>query len=251
MPGQLTRPILGMVGFGCGSVQAQPDGTYHSLWKEVLYYTDLKSGAVVDSWVNPYNAVTCDVMQVHNASVNMVLKAHLPDYAALKEKTGREMAYSSPETELDPTHPYYLQSAVVGDMVTLFSDARGYVPNPLDPKVWPRESTGDHYSVAEFYMNSGSLKALLDKKIANVPSTGNWNRLGPWLPWMMMGGQPGELFYRSVTRKLNSAKELPAYVRDYTEKHHPEFLIPPTDFNVPMESSWNVFMRERKPAPPL
>jgi hypothetical protein len=251
MPGQMIKPLLGMVGFGCGSIEAQKDGTYHSLWKEVLYYTDLKTGEVIDSWVNPYNNATCEVLHVHNASVNMVLKAHLPDYAAIKEKTGNELGYSSVQTEQDPDHPYFLQTAVAGDTVTLFSDARGYVHNPLDPKTWPRESTGEYYSVGEFYMNCGSLKALLDKKVTNVPSTGTWNRLAAWLPWMLMGGQQGQLFYMTTTKKLGAASELPAYVRNYTEKHYPDFLTPPTDFNVPMESSWDVYKRERKPAPPL
>ena len=66
-----------------------------------------------------------------------------------------------------------------------------------------------------------------------------------------MGGQQGLLFYRSVTQKLPGEKELPPYLRTYTEKNFPQYLVPPTDFNVPMESSWDVFLRERKPAPPL
>jgi hypothetical protein len=68
---------------------------------------------------------------------------------------------------------------------------------------------------------------------------------------MLMGGQPGQLFYRGVTQKLAHIDEVPAPLRAYTARHYPQFLIQPTDFNVPMESSWDVFMRERKPAPPL
>ena len=58
-PGQLSKPLLGMTGFGCGSVERQSDGSYHSLWKEVLYYTDLVPGDVVETWKNPYNGADC------------------------------------------------------------------------------------------------------------------------------------------------------------------------------------------------
>jgi hypothetical protein len=249
-PGQMARPLLGLVGFGCGSVHKQADGTYQSLWKEVLFYTDLVSGEILDTWTNPYTGDTCEILHVHNRSVNFLLSPHLPDYAALEQKTGMSLGYSSTQTETLPGHPYYLQSAVIGDQVTLFSDARGYVPNKLDPKIWKRESTGDHISVAEFYTNSGSLSALLDPAITSVPSTGQWNRIGPWLPWMLMGGHAGEVFYSCTTKKLRSADELPHKLAAYTAKNYPEFLVPPTDFNVPMESSWEVFKRERKPAPP-
>ena len=251
MPGQITRPILGLAGFGTGSVHRQPDGSYQSLWKEVLYYTDLNTGEILETWRNPYNNVQCDVMHVHNGSVNMTLRSHVADMAAVKARSGAEFGYSSVQTELDPAHPFFLPTTVIGDTVTMFSDARGHVKNKLDPKIWPRESTGETYEVGEFYMNSCSLKQLLDKRRSTVPSHGNWNRLSPWLPWMMMGGQQGQLFYRSITHKLTSTKELPARIRSYTEKRYPEFLVPPTDFSIPMETSWDVFMRERKPAPPL
>jgi hypothetical protein len=250
-PGEITRPLLGAIGFGLGSTRPQADGSYQSLWKEVVFYTDLATGQIVDTWRNPYNGVECEVLHVHNAAVNMKLVPHLPDYAPLKASTGRDIGYSSVQTERDPTHPYYLPTSVIGDSVTMFSEARGHVPNKLDPKVWPRESTGDHYEVAEFYLNSGSLEALLDPRRTTIPCSGSWNRLAPWLPWMLMGGRGGQLFYRGVTQKLTRAEEIPEPLRSYTARHYPQFLVPPTDFNAPMESSWDVYMRERKPAPPL
>jgi hypothetical protein len=250
MPGRIPLPLLGIVGFGCGSIERQLDGSYHSLWKEVLYFTDRRTGEVVNTWLNPYTGETCEVMHVHNRSVNAVLTAHVADADALKQKFGFEMGYASAETADLPNHPFYMQTAVVGDTVTLYSDARFYRRNPLDPKIWPRESSGDHISIAELYTNTGSLAPLLDVTVANVPSTGSWNRICPWLPWMLMGGQPGELIYRSATKKLNAPSELPPGLRAYTERHYPEFLTPPNDFNLPPESSLEVFMRERKPSPP-
>ena len=44
-------------------------------------------------------------------------------------------------------------------------------------------------------------------------------------------------------------EDLPRHVLDYTEKHYPAYLTPPSDedFNIPMQSSWDVYKKERKP----
>lgn len=173
-PNEMMRPLLGITGFGCGSIIGQPDGTYKSLWKEVLYYTDLSSGEVVEHWKNPYNGVACDVMHVHNQSVNMTLKAHLPDFPRPTPPLNMEFGYASQQTADIPSHPFYLPTAVAGGMATLFSEARGYVPNKLDPKIWRRESTGGHISVGEFFINSGSVDQLLDAAVTSVDSHGSW-----------------------------------------------------------------------------
>jgi hypothetical protein len=121
------------------------------------------------------------------------------------------------------------------------------VPSPLDPAVWKRESSGKMLNVGEFYMMSGSKSMALDPKVTNVPVTGSWTRLGPFLPWMLMGGAPGHLFYRSATRKISGAEALPPALAAYTAAHYPEFLKTPTDFSVPIESSWDVYKRTRTP----
>ena len=250
VPGEIIRPLVGFEGFGCGWVKAQPDGTFKNAWKEVGYYKDLRTGEILDTWTNPYTQEKCDVLHIHNSSVNMVLSTKLPDYAAMAAKG---MFLGNPNyTKLDDAaRPYGLPYAIAGDTISLFSDARGNVPNRLNPKEWPRESTGERINVAEFYMMSAKVDQALNPNVMNAATTGAWTRIGPWLPWMMMGGKPGELYYRSATKKLTKAEELPRHIIAYTEKHYPTFLTPPSDgdFNTPMESSWDVFKRERKPKP--
>ena len=62
-----------------------------------------------------------------------------------------------------------------------------------------------------------------------------------------MGRAQGRLFYRCTTRKLGSLDEVPAPIRAYTEKHYEQYLVEEIDEDMPSESSFEVYMKEREP----
>jgi len=246
MPDKMITPLIGFTGFGLGSDHRQPDGSFHHLWKEVGFYTDLKTGEVLEHWVNPLNGAACEVMPIHNRSVNLVFSPKLMDYSALAKVGGGIMGDNFAH-EGDPARPYGLPYTIIGDQLSVFADSAGLVPNPLSPAVWKRESSGKMLNVGEFYMLTGSLRQALDPKITNVPTTGAWDRLGPFLPWMLMGQAPGHLFYRSATKKITGPADLPPKLVAYTQARFPEFLQFPTDWKTPMESSWEVYKQSHAP----
>jgi len=245
-PDRMIEPLFGFSGFGLGSDHRQPDGSFHHIWKEIGFYTDLKTGDVLESWVNPMNGVTCEVMPIHNRSVNLVFAPTLPDLSGLKRRGGAIMDDNFPHAN-DPARPYGLPYTVIGDQLSVFADSVGLVPNPLDPAVWKHESSGRMLNVGEFFMLTGSLGQVLDPSVTNATATGSWTRLGPYLPWMMMGQAPGHLFYRSATRKISGPEALPPKLAAYTRQHYPEFLQFPNDWKTPIESSWEVFKQTHKP----
>jgi hypothetical protein len=245
-PDRMIQPLFGFTGFGLGSDHRQPDGSFHHLWKEVGFYTDLKTGEVLETWVNPMNGVTCEVMPIHNRSVNLVFAPTLPDFAGLK-KRGVEILDDNFAHADEAARPYGLPYSIIGDQLSVFADSVGFVPNPLDPAVWKHESGGKMLNVGEFFMLTGSLQKALDPAVTNVPATGSWTRLGPFLPWMMMGQTPGHLFYRSATRKISGPEALPPQLVAYTRAHYPAFLQFPTDWKTPIESSWEVYKESHKP----
>jgi hypothetical protein len=246
MPGKMIQPLVGFTGFGLGSDRRQPDGSFHHMWKEVGFYTDLKTGEVLENWINPVNGLTCEVMPIHNRSVNMAFATTRPDMSRL-EKAGGGIMDPNFAHAGDPGRPYGLPYTIIGDQLSVFADSVGEVPNPLDPAIWKRESNGRMISVGEFFMLTGSLRAALDPAVTNVPVTGSWTRIGPYLPWMLMGSTPGHLFYRSATKKISGPEQLPAKLVAYAQAKYPEFLHFPTDYSLPMESSWEVFKRTRTP----
>ncbi len=245
-PGEMITPLFGFTGFGLGSDRPQADGSFHHLWKEVGYYTDLKTGEVLETWRNPLNGADCDVMPIHNRSVNLTLAQSLPDPAGL-EKVGVKLMNGNFAKADDEARPYGVPYAVIGDQISVFSDSVGQIPNKLDPAVWKRESTGGKISVGEFFMLTGSLRQALDPAVTRVDATGAWTRVGPYLPWMLMGSSDGHLLYRSATRKISGPEALPKDLVAYTHGRYPAFLEFPDDWTTPIESSWEVFMRENKP----
>jgi hypothetical protein len=247
LPGKCITPLMGVTGFGLGSDHRQPDGSFHHIWHEVGFYTDLKTGRVLETWDNPLNGETCEVVPINNKSVNLTFSAHLPDPAKLQKAGYTIMKDNFTSDAADPAHPFGLPYAVIGDQLSVFSDAVGLVPSVLDPATWKKESPGSMINVGEFFMLTGSKKAALDPAVSNVPVTGSWTRLGPYLPWMLMGQSPGHIFYRTTTKKIAGPWELPKALQAYTKRAYPDFLEFPTDFSVPMENSWDVYKRTHTP----
>lgn len=246
--GQLTTPLFGVEGFGQGWTAPQPDGSFRSIWKEVGYYKDLITGEILEKWHNPFNGVMCDVMHIHNRSVNADLKpAGQPvAFPNVQIAVGGDLSQPS-----GASAPFSLPWFVSGDTVACTLDSRITGTNPLNPKEWPRESSGERYSVTEFFMNHASLKVLLDPKVTNVPTFGHWTRICGWLPWMIMGQAPGQCIYRAATKKLARIDDVPAHILAYTRKHYPDFmhLSTPEEQKMPPESSFEVFKATRKPMP--
>ncbi len=244
---QILKPLFALEGFGVGQSVRQPDGTYKSSWKEVGYYKDVATNRILERWRNPYNDADCEVMHIHNRAVNSILAPAFPKLEFLGTTGDMKLEFPNYTRAGDPSLPFVLPWIVNGDTVSVWMDFRGRVKNLLDPAKWKRESTGPYIRVSEFFQNVGSLALLEDPDVTDVPATGAWNRLAPWLPWMLMGTSPGHLYYRCTTKKLKRFEELPPDVLAYTQKRYPEFLDYVTPWKLPNESTWEVYARERQP----
>ena len=74
-----------------------------------------------------------------------------------------------------------------GDVITLNTDMHLYYPNALQPDKWVRESSGKMAQVSEMMRYFVSAKDLENPELTSVNYAGTWNRITPWLPWMLMG----------------------------------------------------------------
>jgi len=244
VPGEILRPLFRLEGFGVGQTTRQDNGTFQSSWKEVGYYKDVKTGQILEEWKNPYNDEVCEVMHIHNEAVNTVLSTRFPEVPPLSETVDFEMEfpnYSGSGSE------FVLPWQVMDGHITLWNDFRGKIKNVLDPKVWKRESTGEYIRITELFQFVADYEQFMDPDLDQIDYTGAWNRLAPWLPWMLMGRHPGELFYRCTTVKAARFEDLPKDILAYTEKHYPDYLDYNTPWKMPNESSWEVYMKEREP----
>ena len=67
---QALVPLFGYEGFGMTRTFQVDDYAWQKLHSEVAYYTDLKTGEVMDTWHNPFLDETVRVVHVHNDVVN-------------------------------------------------------------------------------------------------------------------------------------------------------------------------------------
>lgn len=223
LPGQKPVAIFKLDGFNVGRMEKQPDGAYRFISREVAYYRDLVTRKIIDKWDNPYTKETNDVLQVINDPVNVY--------------------FPSPEKLPAGMLPFDVR----GDDVVLQLDVPLGYPNPIKPDEYPVESTGPTYLASEHFLYFAKTSEVVDDKLAFTPTHYAWTRVGPWLPWMKMGKLPGWILYVGTGRKHASAAALDPVVREYTEKNHPKFMLPPDKFSPPNETSWTYY---RKVFPP-
>jgi hypothetical protein len=216
-PGKRVTPVMRLDGFNVGRPIKNADGSYQWLSREVAYYRDLKTGKILDKWDNPLTGKTNEVLHVINDPVN---------------------GKFAPSTMNLPWN-------VRGEDVFLKMDIPLAYPNALQPMEFPEESTGPTYFASEHFLYFAKMRDLENPSLTSVPSSYAWTRTGPWLPWMKMGTRPGYVLYSGQGKKLKSAAELDAVVREYTEKNHVAFMSAPKTLVTPNETSWTYYKKVR------
>lgn len=224
VPGQRLRPLFRLDGFNVARMDKQADGSWRMLSREVAYYRDLKTGDILQNFANPLTGQTDSVLQVINDPVNIAFPVPSPN--------GRRISFESS-----------------GDQLVLRQDIPLLYPNPVTPKDYPLESTGESYIASEHFIYFARATDVQDDKLLSAPTHYSWSRLGPWLPWMRMGNQPGQILYVGHGAKLAKPDQLDPLVRAYTEKNHPTFMKAPTTWTQPNETSWTYYRKQRPPQP--
>lgn len=225
--------LCGVEGFGVLRCLPQPDGTYRVLNREIAFYSDPFTGQYLDVWKNPLSGESCDVHPIHN---HLVAAELAPRMKMDFDGTTKEFPFTPPWIPLGE------------DLFQTFEVHTAY-PSPMLPSEWPRESSGPIIRISEIFQRTVKSAEIEDEALTSAHYTGTWTRIGPWLPWMLMGQAEGHMLYRTFMKKLKSADELPKQLRDATQKRYPEFLDAPpaSDWGKPNDSSWSVYMKERKP----
>ncbi len=243
-PGKALKPFLGFQTFLVTRLMALPDGNIRRLNKEVIFYTELtrtgQPGAIIDEWHNPWNDEKVRVVQVTNDPFNYTISETLilapEDFKGDRSKLPK-IPLIFPWQELD------------SETLVLSTDMHLNYPSPLQPEKWPRESAGPFAQVSEMMRYIVKRKDLENPALTAVPYHGTWHRVGPWLPWMLMGQRPGHVLYASTMVGFDTVEKLPAHVLEYTRKHCPHMLTAPTEDYGPSHSSLEHYSREQTPAP--
>lgn len=215
VPGEKPRAVFGLEVLGMSRYE-RIDGGYLRLSREIGYYTDLQTGAVLERWTNPWLQREVEVVPIQNDPVNRRFLAASPTFKVMQ----------------------------AGADVMFYREVPLRYPNPLDPKNYPEYSSGESYEAIEMFNTFVRRADLDDPRQTSLPATGSWTRFGPWLPWMEMGTRPGYLLYHSRSLKpVDGLAGVPASLRERVARDAPRFLEAPAAFTAPDETSWTFFRK--------
>lgn len=235
------RPLFKMDGFSVVRTLRMPDGNWRRVLKEVVFYRDIETGKIMESWKNPYTGETVKVVPIANDPFNFDIRDTKP----------QPPSYGGLNTEKRALEPFLLNwSNGPGDTLILETGIDLFYPASLQPKEWPRESAGSFNRVSEHFLFFVNKKDIENPKLTALPVTGSWSRITPWLPWMLMGQAPGFInYFASFGTVTDGIKGLPADLVEAARKIDPGFLTAPTEDYGPSLSSLELYKTTQKPAP--
>jgi hypothetical protein len=237
---EAVRPLFGFEVFSGIRVVKQANGDYQRMCRELVFYRDLATGKMLDEWTNVYTGEVVRVVDVANDPFNYVLSEYYPD----------PPNYGGLNKDKPPRRPLLRDWQLINEQtVTLTSDIHLYYRNALDPAKWPRESAGPMNRVSELFRYSIRREDVDNPALTHLPHSGVWNRITPWLPWMLMGTAPGHVLYAGTFSSVESIDRVPLAVKERVLSRYPLYLTAPEKWVDPSLSSLENYARTQKPAP--
>ncbi|MFK8017537.1 MAG: DUF1838 family protein, partial [Gammaproteobacteria bacterium] len=209
--------------------------------REVGFYTDLKTGDVLEEWHNPLIDEKVRVVPIANDPFNFKITPYIlagPSYGGLNDNKVAKLPFRLPWRE------------VGNDTVSMRTGIHLYYPSALDPEKWPRESSGKMNRVSEMFSYVIDREQLANASRTGITYSGAWGRITPWLPWMLMGQADGHCYYDCMMGAYDDMSALSPKVRAYAEKNFPKYFDAPTVWTEPSFSSLENYAREQTPQPP-
>jgi len=222
IPGEKRMELFGFEGFNIARTIPGKQG-FTLLTREAAFFTDYRSGKILESWRNPITNKEIPVVHIWNDPVNQDLNF---------------------EPDMLPYIHQILPSTDLGDELAFNMEIFPFYPSPLPVKEFGEFSQNDTYQASEFFQFFVEKADLNNSKLSTVPVTITWSRISPCMPFMRMGDRPGNLVFVCRGRKLEGGfKALPQKIQDYVMKNKPEFASPPTEWSEPNETSWTYFRK--------
>jgi len=210
-------------GIGASRIEEVAEG-WRIYSREVLYYLDPDTGAILETWKNPFlGGREVEVMHIANDPVNGVFA-----------RQGNPI--------LSPPYPY----VSAGDDVVFQWNFFIFKPAELTRSEYPLYSSGDKDQHAELWGIKGRKSEILDPSITSASCVMSWSRVAGWLPFMEMGASPGNMVFHSHSMKLmNGVDDIPRYILDHTVRKFPKYLEAPKEWLGPvMTSSFGEFKKK-------
>jgi hypothetical protein len=214
---EVAQTLFKIVGFNVARCFADSSGNWTVSSRELTYFLDPTTGALLNEWRNPWTQEVLPVMHIANLLVQQKIPASIQ-----------------------------IPVEIFGDTALIRMDVPLSYPNPLSGDTrFADHSPEPFYKAHEsftYVTSSGSLKEL-DQKTNIEGVQVSWTRVSPWLPWMKMKGQPGYLVFNALVQKVKSFTDLPELVRSQIEEKLPAYADAPRCVvsGRPNVTSWTSF----------
>ena len=240
-PGEAIRDLVGFTGFSCARLLPNDgeDPGYKKVLREIGFYTDLKTGEILEEWTNPYFNETVKVVPIANDPFNHTITDFYP----------APPSYGGLNQAKPPKIPMYLDWSRHNDRLNWFSHINLFYPTALQPMKWPRESGGPFNQVTETFLYQIDWNAMQDSNRTSVEYNGTWGRITPWLPWMLMGPTPGHCAYHCYMGAYDDINQIDPMLLAYVEKNYPKYMKAPEAWSDVSLSSLENYAKTEKPAP--
>ncbi len=234
------RPLLAVEGFSFIRCIPLPDDSWRRMCREVVFYRDIETGKILDTWRNPYTNEDVRVVPIANDPFNYTISEWMPEapsYGGLQKVKAERKPYLLDWSD-GPDGTLILRTGI--DMI---------YPAALQPDTWPRESAGPFNRVSEHFITWVKRKDVENPAMTHIPCTGSWHRITSWLPWMLMGQAPGHISYFTNFGTLESIDQLPADLVAAGRKLGPKWFDAPDHDYGPSLSSLENYKLTQTPAP--
>ncbi len=222
VPGEPDRQLFRVEGMNirqCGPLNDAKDGSFKMTTREVLLYEDPKTGAVLNTWDNPWTGRQVKVLHVANDPVNQRIAA-----------TGRD------------GKPFQMPLEINAKQWWLTSTVPLFYRNPLAGDY--QDYIGGKYHATEMFNFFGDVADLADPRRSTATVRVGWVRLSGWLPWMEMGDRAGLVYFSTAGRKVDRWEDIPESFRNEIKANYPVYQsAPPLDDERPNETSWTYFRK--------
>ena len=201
---QETRQLLGVSQQIFTRHKRKPDGSFDAVYLELVYFTDLETGKVLDKWNNPYTgrSVTVPAQVLGPTRINIPLSL-----GVINEPYAMEGIKNKHWLEPLP---------IVGGDVAFNERIDSYVP--------PMTNGGAPLKFYEVFAFRASLDMLANRSLSHVPATVDKVNVISWRPWMEMSEVNGVSMSRGAGRVIINYGELPMDLNRNNKEFYPDVV---------------------------
>ena len=245
-------PLFGYVGFGNMQSRQNKDGSINIRGTEAGYFTDLKTGKIIDHWDNPWTNETVEIFPFINRRMRGHLTETMPSFIMGNSATDQPTLMNEAEADVsDKTVPFILPWQEIGDQYLLTWEYSHEYTNPVTKEKWPKAHTTKVINPSEHFSFYIPKTIMNDRSIASSPFHAGFMRTSPWWPWMKMGNNitDGCLFGRMHSYQITgTTDDIPRVVMDRVVRDHPDLLEKQTGWGqTNPKGTWEAYSQEVQP----